>query len=488
MIGEGRRKAVHALHEEGMGVREIARRLHLARNTVRAIIEQGGAMPKIERGPKLVLDEELLRRLYRECGGFIARVHEKLLDQGVKVAYPTLTHRLRDLGISPLQKKRCEERPDEPGAEMQHDTSVYQVAIGSGKERLIASLLYLRYSKRRYLRFYRRFNRFRMKCFFHEALTRWGYAAPSCIIDNTNLARLSGTGRRAVIAPEMQAFSKQYGFEFNCHELGHPDRKAGEERSFWTVETNFFPGRSFTSLEDLNAQAREWACVRMEARRQGKTKVVPAEAFALERPRLRPVSAQLPAPYLVHRRGVDQYGYAAFEGNYYWVPGAGREDVEVIEYAEEIRLYRERVLLATYRLPAEGVKNEKLSPPGAPAPRCEPVRRRGSDAEERHLRALGPAVQTYLDYALEAKGHYRHEYIRKLLGLSRRMSPDLFARSLERAGKYKVLDLGTIERIAFLLFKETGELPAMPVDERFTERETYREGWMTDPPDLSIYD
>ena len=33
-----------------------------------------------------------------------------------------------------------------------------------------------------------------MKCFLHEALIRWGYAAGQCIIDNTNLARLRGTG------------------------------------------------------------------------------------------------------------------------------------------------------------------------------------------------------------------------------------------------------------------------------------------------------
>jgi transposase len=488
MIGEGQRKGIHALHEGGMGVREIARRLHIARNTVRAIIEQGGAMPKIERAFKLALDEELLRQLYGECGGFIARVHEKLLERGIKVAYPTLTHRLRKLGISPLQKQRCEEVPDEPGAEMQHDTSVYRIGLGVGEERLIASLLYLRYSKRRYLKFYRRFNRFRMKCFFHEALTFWGSAAPSCIIDNTNLARLSGTGRRAVIAPEMQAFSRQYGFEFNCHELGHADRKGGEERSFLTVETNFFPGRTFTSLEDLNAQALEWATVRMEGRRQGKTKVIPAAAFERERGLLRPVSSQLPAPYLAHRRGVDQYGYVAFDGNYYWVPGTGRGEVEVIEYAEEIRLYQDRELVATYRPPPGGVKNEKLSPAGTPKPRFEPARRRGSEAEERHLRAMGTAVQAYLDFALKVRGFYRHEFIRKLLGLSRRMSPELFARSLDRAGKYKVVDLATIERIAFLLFKETGELPAAPVDERFMEREAYREGWVTDPPDLSIYD
>ena len=150
--------------------------------------------------------------------------------------------------------------------------------MGNQRARLIASLLYLRYSKRRYLKFYRVFNRFKMKGFFHEALTFWGYAAHDCIIDNTNLARLRGTGSDAVIVPEMEAFAKQYGFRFRCHEKGHANRKAGEERSFWTVETSFLPGRTFQNLEDLNAQARDWATVRLEGRPQGKARLIPSNS------------------------------------------------------------------------------------------------------------------------------------------------------------------------------------------------------------------
>ena len=146
---------------------------------------------------------------------------------------------------------------------MQHDTSPYPLTIGEKQVRVVGSLLYFRYSKVRFLKFYRAFNRFKMKCFLHEALTFWGYTAGICIIDNTNLARLRGSGKNAVITPEMEKFAEEYGFEFVCHEIGHANRKAGNERSFYTVETNFFPGRSFETLEDLNRQAFEWATVRM---------------------------------------------------------------------------------------------------------------------------------------------------------------------------------------------------------------------------------
>src|SRR5207247_8746673 len=210
----------------------------------------------------------------------MVRVHEKLVEEeGLAVTYPTLTRMLRELGIKKAQKARCDRVPDEPGLEMQHDTSVYQVPLAARAVKLIASLLYLRYCKRRYLKFYRAFDRFKMKCFLHEALSFWGYAAHHCIIDNTNLARLRGSGASALIVPEMEVFAKERGFVFRCHEIGHCNRKAGEERSFWTVETNFLPGRIFASLEDLNQQALEWATARLANRSHGKAGLSAAWSF-----------------------------------------------------------------------------------------------------------------------------------------------------------------------------------------------------------------
>jgi transposase len=490
MIATDKRKAVFLLHQEGMEARAIARRLDLSRNTVRAIIRQEGATPQPVRADKLRLDEELLRRLYQECQGRMARVHEKLVEEeGVQVTYPTLTRRLRELGISNPPKPRCDRVPDEPGLEMQHDTSLYHIELGGRRVKLLASLIYLRYCKRRYLRFYRAFDRFKMKCFFHEALMFWGYAARQCIIDNTNLARLRGVGSRAIITPEMEAFAKQYGFIFRCHALDHPNRKAGEERSFWTVETNFLPGRTFASLEDINQQALAWSTVRMDHKPQGKAGLIPAQAFEFECGHLTALPAHLPAPYKLHDRGTDQYGYLAFGGNYYWVPGTRRDEVKVLEYSDRLKLFQARECVAEYPLPADGVRNAKFSPQGLPTPIHHPKNRRHpTDVEEKHLRALGPPVKAYLEFALPEKGIARHHLIRQLLALSRKLSADLFLKSLERALKYRITSLEVIERIAFLYLQQgAAELPPAQVDEAFRQREAYLEGSLTEPPDLSLY-
>jgi hypothetical protein len=447
-------------------------------------------MPLSTRRDKIRIDEELLNRLYQECDGWIQRVYEKLTEEeGIQVKYSTLTRLMRSLGIGQPQEKRCDRVPDTPGAEMQHDTSPYEIKLAGVANRLIASLMYLRYCKRRYLKFYRVFNRFRMKCFLHEGLMHWGYAAPECIIDNTSLARLRGTGRNAVIVPEMKTFGEQRRFKFVCHEKGHANRKAGEERSFWTVETNFFPGRTFENLGDLNRQAFEWATVRMN-NRPTDTGLIPAKAFEYERAYLLELPRHLPAPYLIHERGTDQYGYVAFDGNYFWVPGTDRNDVKLIEYGDRLKIYLNRECIAEYPLPTDGVKNQRFSPEGMPAPRHQPHnRRRPTAEEEKRLRAMAPAVTGYLDFALKGNGIPRHRFIRELFALAGRMPNAVFIQSIERARRYQITSIETIERIALLhMTQDIPRLPLVDVDEAYRDREAYREGSLTDAPDFSVYE
>jgi transposase len=491
MIDVDRRKAVFLLHKEGMDAREIARRLDLGRNTVQRVIALGGDLPPAIRREKQPLDPELLRRLYAQCGGWIQRVHEKLVEEeGVNIPYQTLTRKMRALDLGSPCKERCGRVPDEPGAEMQHDTTVYEMTLGEKPVRLIASILYLRYSKRRYLKFYRAFNRFKMKCFFHEALTFWGHAARDCIIDNTNLARLRGTGADALIVPEMEAFGRQYGFRFICHEINHPNRKAGEERSFWTVESNFRPGRAFQNIEDLNTQALAWSTVRMEHRPQGKARLIPAKAFEHEQAYLIELPPHLPAPYLLHERVTDQYGYVALAGNYYWVPGKKRETIKVIEYADRLRLCQGAECVVEYSLPADGVRNAQFAPPGQPSPRNSAKnRKRPTEEEEKRLRAIAPSVDAYLTFALKPQGIVRHRFIRELFALSRQMTATLFVQTVERALRYRIADVETLRRIAQLFLTQSHEtLPCPPVDDDFRDRDAYREGHLTDAPDFSSYD
>jgi hypothetical protein len=447
-------------------------------------------MPVTTRKDKIEIDPELLARLYNECDGRAQRIHEKLTEEeGVCIAYPTLTQIIREQGLGKTAG-RCHRVPDVPGAEMQHDTTVHRVRLGGRYIRVVCSLLYFRYSKVRYLKFYRSFDRFAMKCFFHEALLFWEYAAPVCIIDNTNLARLYGTGKNAVIVAEMEQFARQYGFRFVCHEKGHANRKAGNERGFYTVETNFFPGRSFESIQDINEQGLEWSTLRMANRPTGKTRLIPAAAFEQEKPYLIKLPPYIEPPYIEHTRGTDQYGYVSFDGNYYWVPGNRRDDVKVLQYSDHLKIYYRRELMGKYILPAIGLKNKAIFPEGGCRPSQKPRnRKRPTAREEKILRDADESINNYLDFALPSGGKQKHGFIRGIYGLYRKIALPVFIKTVKRALKYRITDIRTVERIAMLQMRDGDIQTPMPViNEQFESRQAYIDGCLSDGVDLSIYD
>jgi len=455
-------------------------------------------MPDAQRKDKIQVDELRRRQLYAECNGWVQRVHERLTEEeGIQVGYSTLTRMIGELGMGRTQDKRCGQVADEPGAEMQHDTSPYRIKIGSKEVRVVGSLLYFRYSKIRYLKFYRSFNRFKMKCFLHEALTFWGHAAQVCIIDNTNLARLRGSGKNAVMVPEMEQFARQYSFKFECHEIGHSNRKAGNERSFFTVETNFFSGRSFDSFQDLNTSALDWATRRMANRPVGKSGLLPARVFEDEKPFLKKLPCYVPAPYLVHKRQTDQYGYASFDGNFYWVPGSSLVEVTLLQYSNNLKLYHKRKLLAEYNLPADGIKNERFWPKGQSKPQYQPRHRKNPTThEEQKLRAASAKISAYLDFALKTGlgrarpgGKPKHRFLRQLHSLQQKMALPLFVKTIERALTYRITDIAILERIAVLLMRgENHELQFVEVDPSLKNRASYLEGRFTDEVDFSYYE
>ncbi len=498
MIDPDTRNAIFQLHQAGMSWREISRRLDVSRNAVRAIVKQQGKMSRRERKGTIQIDPELLQRLYHECGGWIQRIHEKLTEEEkIEVGYSTLTRMLRQLGLGRNRPARCDRVPDEPGTEMQHDTTVYQVKLAGKRTKVIASLIYLRYSKRRYLKFYRAFNRFAMKCFLHEALMYWGCVAKECIIDNTNLARghRAQHGRRrgktSDHRPGDERLLQTLWLSIHLPRNLSCESKAGNERSFWTVETNFLRGRTFDSLEDMNQQARTWATERMEHRPQTKTRLIPAKAFEHECMYLNQLPQHLGAPYQAHQRGTDQYGYVSFQANYYWVPGTRRDDVKLFQYADRLKIFLQHECLAEYPLPPDGTRNKRFSPEGQPQPQYQPRRfRRDARCEEQRLRAIDQAVADYLDYALSAPGVVqRHRFTRELFALSRKVTSSVFVKTVKRAHRYRVVDLATVRRIAWLCISQSEDvLPQADVDEDFQQRPAYQEGCLTDLPDLSVYD
>ena len=492
MKSEDIRRTVRTLHDSGRGKKEIARLLGIDSKTVRRILDEQPGEPR-NRSDKIALDYDLLDSLYKRCEGYVQRMHEVLSEeQHISIGYSTLTRLLREYGIGATAVERDQRYPDLPGEEMQQDTSVYTVALGEERRRLVCAGLYFRYSKMRYVKFYPRFDRFRMKCFFAEALTFFGYTAKRCIIDNTNLAVLYGTGERAVMHPEMIAFARRYGFEWKAHRIRLSNRKAGKERNFLTLQTNFFPARSFVDLDDLNRQAFVWATQRFASRPQSRTRLIPLELFEQEKPYLLKLSAYIEPPCQEHERTLDPYGYVALYGNYYWVPErrlSGK--LTVIEYGEHISIYHNHTKLIEHELAPWNARGAKITPKGVAPPHQQPRgRKQGCVEEEKRLRRMGQVCNAYLDYlqSTECPVGQKPRLIRELYLLSTKMSDSLFLKTVERALEYRLVSTASIERVAGRLISD--QMPEdfqIPQANHYEHRSAYQDGRLSSETDLSGY-
>lgn len=492
MIPEHKKEAIRTLHEEGKRKKEIARLLNVDPKTVRKILRSNGSSSAKVRKDKKIVDIDLLKDLYERCDGYGERVYEILTEEhNVDIGYSTLTRLIREEGIGQKKNQRCGQEPDVPGEEMQHDTSMYRIKLDGKLTKITCSGLYFRYSKIRYIKFYRRFNRFTMKCFIDEALRFWGYVAGECIIDNTNLAVLYGTGKRAVFHPEMKAFASSYGFKWIAHEIRHANRKAGKERNFWTVETNFLPGRIFKNLTDMNEQALAWATDRYAHRPQSKTRLIPIELFEKEKPFLAKMPSYVHPPYLDHKRDIDQYGYIAFNGNFYWVPGKLRGKTDIVEYASHLEIYQKKKRLKKYDMPDWAVKNKKFIPEGINTNPYEPNNlKKGCTEEEKFLRSINHTCCDYLDFIKSNQSDIklRPKFIRGLYNLSRKMTRSLFLECIERALKYQITKIAAIENIAGQLVKnDLYELPEVSINNDFENRGEFQKGRFSTEADPKEY-
>ena len=490
MISENIRETIRTLYESGKTKRGIARFLNIDIKTVRKIISSESDCLKT-RKDKIIIPEERLKELYQSCEGYVQRMYEILAEEdGIEIGYSTLTRLVREQFPS-KSAERCKSFPDIPGEEMQHDTSVYYLKIGDRKIKIICSGLYFRYSKMRYVKFYPRFNRFLMKCFFHEALIYFGYSAGICIIDNTHLAVLHGTGERAVFHPEMIIFAKKYGFTWKAHRIRHSNRKAGKERNFLTLETNFFPGRNFKSIDDLNTQAKNWALKRFANRPLSKSALIPKELFELEKAYLVKLPEFIDEPLKYHERIIDKYGYIAFSGNYYWIPEGVKGRVKIVEYEKRITIYQKHKKLIEYEKPAWDVKNTQIVPEEMKNVTRQPNNRKKKHTEEeKKLRKLGDTVAGYLDFILatECIIKQKSRFIRELYRFSKKVTKELFVKCISRALKYKITSIESLAKIAGrFLYDNIEHQVEIPSLDNYENRSSYQKGRISREGNLKEY-
>jgi transposase len=137
--------------------------------------------------------------------------------------------------------------------------------------------------------------------------------------DNLATAVAERRGRLVRFHPRFLAYAGHHGFRPVACTPGRANEKGRIEDVIKYLRGNFWPGRTFRDLADLNAQARAWRDGVANQREHAATRKIPSLHFAEERPHLRP----LREPYdtdEVRSYVVPPTFHLAFDGNRYSVP------------------------------------------------------------------------------------------------------------------------------------------------------------------------
>ena len=449
MLDQAIRHAILELHRRGQGVRAIARALKVSRAAVRDVLERGTAeVPRLARPEKALEHRADIRQLLQQCEGSFTRVHEELTQTGLQLSYPALTAFCRRHGLGQAPPQPVGHYDFAPGQEMQHDTSPHDLHLGGRVRRAQTAGLVLGYSRMLFFQFYPQFRRFECKVFLTESFRYMDGVCRICLIDNTHVVVLKGTGRDMIPVPEMAAFAERFGFTFVAHAVGDANRSGRIERMFHFIERGFLPGRRFTDWADANRQARAW-CDRVNQRPKRHLKATPRELFAAEHPALRRLPRWIPEPYLLHQRLVDVEGYITLHTNHYSVP------TEYIGRHLEVRESQDRIVISAG--PREITQHDREVEPRNRyvfRPEHRPPRGQGGRGhdrapfpEEKDLLRLLPEIDAYVG-ALKRRGKLQTTLaLRQLLRMAREYPRAPLLAAIQTAAQYGLYDLVRLERM-----------------------------------------
>lgn len=467
---------------DGLGIRTIARRLSMARKTVRRIL--GKRPPPLRKAPEprsSLLDP------------YLPVIH-KLVTETPEMKGPAVLERLRPLGytggITILRDKLRTIRPGQrreafltlqfsPGQAVQVDWADFGFAIPGCPRRVSAFVMALCYSRYLYLEFTlsQSMGAF-LRC-MERGLSFLGGTTTTDIFDNMKTVVLSP--RHGVFNPRFLHYAGARGFAVVACNPGRGNEKGRVERPIGFIRERFWPGRRFTDLLDLNVQATAWRDDFANNRVHEITGKVPALVFEHEERRaLKPVPPVAIDTDDILSTGVTKSYRVSFDRNRYSVPSrlvgqsvlvrGNTDEVAVFLGPKQVALHRRSWSIGEdvrHESHDDGVLAQK---PRAAAGQLPPG-----------LTGLGDVGSRYLKVFAAGNRSIQREISRLVL------LAELFGDAATAAAMHDVMATGHVgaEYVEYVMRHRKGLRPA-PAPLRLGRPDL--DGLVLPEPDLSTYD
>jgi transposase len=325
MLGGGLVKQVYELAGAGQSIRQIARTLGIARNSVRKYLraaEIPHPPPRRPRSSKLDPYQAYVRQRVAEGVDNCVVLLRELQAQG----YPGGYSILKDF-VQPLRRRtpvRATRRFETaPGEQAQVDFGHFRYQTVEGTTRsLYGFVLVLSWSRAMYVAFVRRADVATFLRCHVDAFTQLGGIPQRCLYDNTKVVVLGrDAAGRPVWNPQFLDFARRLGFDPRLCAPYRAQTKGRVESGIKYVRRNFWPTARFVDEADLNRQVQAWVDAVAHQRLHGTTREQPGARLPVEHPHLHALPArERVVPFLRESRQVGRDGYVQWEQSWYGVP------------------------------------------------------------------------------------------------------------------------------------------------------------------------
>lgn len=268
----------------------IATQLGIHHGVVDRVLSQAG-LPKVERSPRPSIIDPYLPFIVETLREFptltATRLYEMAKQRGFTGGPSQFRQRISQL--RPRQQPEAYLRLKTlPGEQAQVDWGHFgHLQIGKAKRPLMAFVMVLSWSRQIFLRFYLNAQ---MENFLRghlAAFQAWNGLPKVLLFDNLKSAVLERQGDAIRFHPTRLDLSAHYRFEPRPVAVARGNEKGRVERAIRYIRDNFFAGRHWQTLDQLNAQADDW-CQGVSADRPcpDNNNLPIREAFAQEQPSL----------------------------------------------------------------------------------------------------------------------------------------------------------------------------------------------------------
>lgn len=357
------------------------------------------------------------------------------------------------------------------------------LALGATRRRLSFFVMVLAYSRMIYVEFTlgEALEHF-LSC-HQNALEFFGGAPGQILIDNLKTGVLAHpVGEKATFHPRYLDFAAHYGFSPSACNVRKANEKGRVENGVGYVKKNFLAGLELPpSLAALNTAARHWMDTISNVRVHGETHKVPADLFAVEKQRLKPLPAHPADTGVIRPVRVTNRCRVALDTNRYSVPALyASQRLTLKVFADRLCLYHAENLVATH--PRSYERHRDFENPDHVKELLDQRRK----ARQAHLLlgfyALCPRAEEY-HRRLEERRLNARLHLTKIMALADIYGKDKVARALEDAFEFEAF---SSEYIANILEQRERLLP-QPGPLHLTRRADLLDLELG-PADLTLYE